>query len=311
LFILTSSLLIYTFKMSDGVNATYINPVDLTFFGFKPNIPISIAAIVVFAILTLILLGLNVKFKAWFFMILPLAGAMETIGFLSHTYCIYHPNNEPSYILFMVPVLLAPTVFAAADYTLVSKLMMKSHIPKIPPIFTPSVVRYLFLVVDLLAFCVQGLGGGLLASKSLSVVNTGRKIMLGGLCITLMIFVFFLFLTVYLHYRIIRDSHIHTSKEDQDVRWKRILVVLYVDMILLITRAIYRLVEFSLPGYHNRISTDERYFYSLDTLLMIIIMILWMFYHPGFHGMIDSDNVTDVEDLKTDEELKEAVTIAV
>jgi hypothetical protein len=38
--------------------------------------------------------------------------------------------------------------------------MIKGGIPKVPPFFSPKVVRYIFLAFDIVAFFVQAMGGG-------------------------------------------------------------------------------------------------------------------------------------------------------
>ena len=112
--------------------------------------------------------------------------------------------------------------------------------------------------------------------------------LLGGLCLSLTVFVFFLFVTFYVHMKLLRQ------KKEQG-RWTVIFYLLYFDMILFIIRSSYRVAEFANLQFHNSISTNETLFYTLDALEMAILNVLWIPFHPGFWDMLDteSDNGDD------------------
>ena len=117
---------------------------------------------------------------------------------------------------------------------------------------------------------------------------SGSKIILGGLCISLCVFVFFLFLTFYVHTRLLKNQG--QKKE----RWTIIFYLLYFDMILFIIRSAYRVAEFGNLEFHNSIATNETLFYTLDALEMAVLNLFWIPFHPGFWDMLDTEN-DDVE----------------
>ena len=80
-------------------------------------------------------------------------------------------------------------------------------------------------------------------------------------------------------------------KEGMNRKWKVILYILYIDMILLIIRSCYRVAEYGNLEYHNPISTNEKYFYTLDIMEMLLLNVLWVPFHPGFWDMSDDSSV--------------------
>jgi len=266
------------------------------YFGFKPNLGLEIAAITVYAILTVIVFYLNVKKRTFFMMPIVVGGALEIFGFAWRIWETSHFNSEAGYILYLVPVLVAPTVLAAADYSLASVVMSKGNVRI--PFFTPKVTKYLFLVCDIAAFFIQGLGGSVAASaKTISVEKTGSNIVLGGLAISLAVFLIFLLLSLALQLKIHRQ---HSG----DKSWMRIFYVVYVNMLCLSIRAFYRVAEFRQGSTHNKLSIDEAYFYTLDVLLMMILMFTWIPFHPSTFGLTKDTEV--ITPLPTDEKTKGA-----
>ena len=109
--------------------------------------------------------------------------------------------------------------------------------------------------------------------------------LLVGLVISLIVFVFFLFMTMYVHKKL--RSRMQTA---EDKNLKVIIYIMYIDMALLIIRSAYRVAEYGNLEYHNSISTNEALFYTLDILEMLILNILWIPFHPGFWNMLEMEN---------------------
>jgi SNF family Na+-dependent transporter len=99
--------------------------------------------------------------------------------------------------------------------------------------------------------------------------------------VALCVFVFFLVISVYIHY--------HIGQKGMERKWKLMMCILYIDMALLITRSSYRVAEYGDLQYQNAVSTNESLFYTLDVLEMLILNFLWIPFHPGFWGMLDEE----------------------
>jgi len=259
-------------------------PASMTIYGYYPNEPLAYAAVGVFAALCLTMIALNIRFKSWFMMVIPAASMMELIGFALRPFAAL---DVPKYVVSTLMILLAPTVFAMADYSLLSKMISKTKIEH--PIFTAKRVKWVFLAGDICSFLVQVSGGGLTAiTSNIPIAQTGAKILLAGLAISLCVFSFFLFMTAYIHYKM---------RNEMKGKWKFILYVLYFNMILLLIRSAYRIAEYGNMQYHNSVSVNEPLFYCLDVLEMFLLNLSWIPFHPGFWDMTDSEETKESKDV--------------
>lgn len=91
---------------------------------------------------------------------------------------------------------------------------------------------------------------------------------------------------VYLHFHLRRKGNL----TEEGYKGEKLIFILYIDMILLIIRSVYRVAEYGNLEYHNSISTNEELFYGLDVLEMAILNALWIPFHPGFWGMKGGDD---------------------
>jgi len=251
-------------------------------FGYDPNKHAAEAAAILFAALCIITFALNIKFKSRFLMVIPIAALMETIGYALRPYSAF---NVGKYIITTLCILLAPTIFAMADYALISKIMIKTGVHH--PIFTPKRVRWMFLWADVTSFLIQIAGGGLTASTNIQTSLMGSKLLIAGLSIALCVFVFFLFMLIYIYFKM-RDNL------NDDLRNCKIMMyVLFFDMILLILRSAYRVAEYGDLKYHNSVSTNEHLFYGCDFTEMLLLNLIWVPFHPGFWNILEIPDETN------------------
>lgn len=171
-------------------------------------------------------------------------------------------------------IVLAPVALALADYLLVGRLIRL--VGRQYSIVNPKFVEYGFIVSDLLSIGVQSAGAGLITSGKLENIPLGSHVLIGGLGINLVSFCFFAVVTVHLHWTIYRRKVDFTGRE----RWIKMFYALYLSMILLIIRSIYRIVEFSL-GFRGYLAIHETYFYIFECLLIIFAFALFLPLHPG------------------------------
>lgn len=262
--------------MSQSDNAEH------NYFGFEPILGLEAAALAIFSILTFTILVLNVRGKTHYMTPIVVGGALEIMALAFRIVTTYE-SHEIFYILYIVPVLVAPTVLAAADYALASIIMNRGGL-KIP-FFSVEVTKYLFLAFDIAAFSLQGVGGGLIgAAKTPSQQKIGATIILAGFALNLAIFFMFSILAIAIHVKVHRNLQI-LRNPNPNIRWTRIFYVIYANIACLVIRAVYRVVEFQDGNMRDDLSTNEGFFYGLDVLLMVLLMIVWIPFHPSFLGM--------------------------
>jgi hypothetical protein len=144
-------------------------------------------------------------------------------------------------------------------------------------------------------------GGSLVAVAMTSPGSTkaqmGSNIILAGIILQTIWFVFFVAGAAWFHYRMraYPNSMVLTSP---DIHWQQYLGSLYLVSGLVIVRSLFRLAEFA-EGYEGSIQRNEAPFYIFDSLMMLILMVWMNWRHPsdivlllrkydakirGFHG---------------------------
>lgn len=171
-------------------------------------------------------------------------------------------------------IVLAPVGLALADYILVGRLIRL--VGREYAIVNPKFVEYGFIVSDLLSIGVQSAGAGLITSGKLENLTLGSNVLIGGLGINLVSFCFFAIITLHLHWAIAKRKPDYTGRE----QWIKMFYALYLSMILLIIRSIYRIVEFAM-GFRGYLAIHETYFYVFECLLIIFAFGLFLPLHPG------------------------------
>ncbi|KAJ3317575.1 hypothetical protein HDU93_004075, partial [Gonapodya sp. JEL0774] len=112
--------------------------------------------------------------------------------------------------------------------------------------------------------------GLLLSSTDPNKADLGLKILIGGLVIQVISTALFFTLAVVIGRR---ASAVAGS-------WHRVMYILQIGSLLILTRSIYRVIEFS-GGFDSSIARQESLLYVLDVLLMFIAVLAFAIVHPS------------------------------
>jgi len=250
--------------MENGLNAT------INYFGYNPSEPLACVGAVYFGIMFFVVLGLNIYSKIWAFPFILLGSAMECLGYSTRPVAL---TNLGYFLCTQLMIILAPTVYAMADYSFIGAIMRDTNIK--PFGINPRVLRIGFMCADMGSFLIQAGGGGSTASGDPATRDAGSRALFSGLCCIMTVFVVFLFLNAYVHRELVATKQLST-------KWRRVSF-LYFDVLLLILRSAYRIAEYSHLQYYNSISLNETLFYCLDTIPMCILNFIWIPFHPVFY----------------------------
>ncbi|KAM9979302.1 hypothetical protein ACTFIY_008555 [Dictyostelium cf. discoideum] len=288
------------------MNSSSLNLADLpkypNLYGYEPSKGLSIAAIVCFSTVSLILIFLSIKFKKFYFLVAPGAGIVTVIGYAIRIKSAEDTHVLGTYIATTLLILLPPTALAAVFlFAQLGKIMKRTGIQH--PIFKPNVVKYLFLIVDIFSIIIQGAGGALLAQSADNpdLDKPAKGVMLTGLCIALCSFTLFFFLIIYLYINVLKV-------QEDDKKWRIIFIALFASGILIILRSIYRVAEYA-GGYHSAVMINEPLFYGLDTLPMFLLMCIWVPFHPGFVSLSKKKENKEEDKKKYDTETRNGVEL--
>ncbi|KAG2202113.1 hypothetical protein INT47_008085 [Mucor saturninus] len=247
----------------------------LRFFHYIPSKPLGIVGLIVFIVIALFLFIRIFRSKSRLFLyILPCTAVAECIGYLIRALCSSGETTMGKYIIMTMFLLLSPNALALVNYKALGEVIKLSNIEKAPFYLRPKFVTWFFFSSDIFSFLLQGSGGGMQTTPANA--NLGKQITLVGLAIQLVFFAAFILITVHVH----RSPKYDYSIEGQPNAKRNMMRCLYITLILLYVRSIYRIAEYA-TGYDGAIARAEWAFYVFDGLA---IAISFVFYSVLFMG---------------------------
>lgn len=268
--------------MADSNSAT-----TFVFYRYKPSMAAAVIFIILFAISALIHIIMLIRKRTWYFIPFVIGCLFETVGYIGRAMSSpEYPNFTTNpYIIQSVLLLLGPTLYAASIYMILGRLVIHLEADSYS-LIKPKWLTKFFVFGDVISFFAQGGGGGVLTqAKSLDDVRRGENIIIGGLCVQILFFGFFMIVTFVFHRRISGKP----TRNALTLRtpWRKLLIVLYVSSSLIMVRSVYRVIEYIL-GSDGELQSKEVYLYILDALPMLIVALSYNFFHPS--QVVSHDN---------------------
>jgi len=274
---------------------------------YSPSVIAAAIAAALFGILTIANLVRLLQKKTWFCLPLVIGGlckyqhvqsilmtdqnAVEIIGFSARAWAHYNQEKTMPYAIQSVLILLAPILFAASVYMFLGRIIRAARGEQYSIIPLKWLTK-VFVIGDVLCFCVQGGGGGILTkAKSASDVNTGENVILGGLVLQILTFFIFIVTAAIWHKRM--ASYTSMSGSLMGLDWPKYLYSLYAVSCLILIRNIVRCAEYG-GGSDGYLLSHEWTVYVFDALLMVFVLAISVMWY--------GDGITDDLTASHDEE---------
>ena len=140
-------------------------------------------------------------------------------------------------------------------------------------IIKPRLLTRIFVSGDILCFVIQGAGGGIMASNSGSdkIVTVGENIILGGLVLQIILYLFFMLIGAVFHKQYV------TMPDQNGSGWQKLLYSLHFVGVLIIVRNIVRTIEFA-TGDRGVLYRNDWTIFIFDGTCMVLVMgisLLW------------------------------------
>lgn len=172
--------------------------------------------------------------------------AVETIGYASRVAGHYSLYSLPPYIIQALLILLAPIFFAATAYMILGRIIYGLGAESYS-ILRINWITKIFVGGDILCFLTQLVGAGMLSgANDLSGKKRGERVILVGLILQIVIFLFFLLTALMFHKRM--RAHPKGDFFAHGHHWERFLFMLYGVSIMITLRNIFRAIEYALGG---------------------------------------------------------------
>ncbi|CAG8983345.1 hypothetical protein HYALB_00000512 [Hymenoscyphus albidus] len=254
---------------------------------YEPSVAAAAIFMVLFIGTTFFHVYQMIRKRSLFFVPLVIGGVFEFLGYLGR---ILAHNNQTSlsfYIMQTLLLLVAPALFAASIYMILGRMIAHTKAESLAPIRRTWLTK-IFVLGDVFSFLVQAGGGGLLAQASSQ--NTGKKIVIAGLFIQIVMFGVFMITSGILHRRLSSTP----TNASLSTPWRKYMYSLYFASALILVRSIFRVAEF-LGGQTGTLMTHEVYLYIFDGVLMFGTMIVFNVVHLG--NLIGSKQLADETEL--------------
>lgn len=109
----------------------------------------------------------------------------------------------------------------------------------------------------------------------------GEKIILVGLWVQIVAFVFFLLVAIVFHLRQRKAERSSYNKHNRAAGgWRKMLYALYAASALVLARNFFRVIEYA-QGNDGYLMSNEVWLYLFDATLMWVLMVLFNVVHPG------------------------------
>ncbi|KAL2886228.1 Protein RTA1 [Ceratocystis lukuohia] len=217
------------------------------------------------------------KTRTYFCIVFAVGCLFEVIGYGSRISARSNTGSIMKYSIQNVFILVAPTIFAAAIYMTLGRIITSVRAEKYSMI-RPSRLAKTFVIGDVLTFFIQGGGAGMMVSQSQNSVKLGEKIIIFGLVAQVVLFSLFGVVAAVFHRRLKRFPT--ADSLDGLIPWKETLVMLYSVSVLVMIRSIFRVIEY-LQGHTGYSLSHEWTLYVFDTVPMFAVTVLFAWRFPS------------------------------
>lgn len=200
---------------------------------------------------------------------------VEFIGYAARAASHNQTGRLMPYIIQSIFVLLAPTLFAAAVYMVLARIIRAIGGEKLS-IIRIELITKIFVTCDIVTFFIQGGGASLMAESSLT--KFGQDIVLAGLALQILTFVLFMVTAITFSQRVQKTPT--PAALQGDIPWKKHMSSLMVISAMILIRSIFRVVEYGL-GNDGYLLGHEWPTYVFDTVPMFTAMVNFAVWYPS------------------------------
>lgn len=218
---------------------------------------------------------------------------VEVLGYLARVWSTYATDNLIPYSIQAVLILIAPALFAASVYMVLSRVI-RSVNAEHHSIIRATWLTRIFVLTDVLSFLVQCGGSSILVNEDINP-DVGKAVILVGLFIQIIAFGLFILAAVFFHVRNNRNPT--TTSKLLNATWRQTMLMLYLVNGLIMFRSIFRVIEYSM-GMNSYLFRNEWPLYTFDGEFMLLAMFCYAFWFPGSFNTKLSDSDVSLEPVR-------------
>ncbi|KAK7955016.1 RTM1-like protein [Apiospora saccharicola] len=255
-------------------------PKDWSVWLFEPSLPLAIVGTVVYTLVTIWISHLTCyKYKAWYFVSVPIGGLCQVTGYAMRAYSTQHHQDIGVFASSTSLIILAPILISAGNYVLIGRLIRAVLPPERHRIFKVPAQRLtqVYVSFDVVCMCIQSSGASLASGVGWvgQLADIGTNILLAGLALQVFAFSTYLCILVRFYY-LSRSLEVPTSPPG----WLNVLKAVFISSILILIRCVFRMVEFA-EGNDGYTLRHEWVFWVFEALLMVFALLVFCVWFPS------------------------------
>jgi hypothetical protein len=235
-------------------------PVDVSVYGYFPNLGANGFFLGFFALFALINLGLGVRYKTWSYMVALTAGCVcAAVGYAGRIIMHDNPFDDSGFITQICCLIIAPAFNSAAIYLTLKHIIL--CFGEESSIIKARWYTYLFIGADLLSLILQGAGGGIASGNDDSTQELGDDLLMAGISWQVVALFFFGAMVAWYVVRRSRAlKHTPLSAEAastiKQLKFRLFAFGVGSAWFAIFLRCVYRIAEMA-GGWGNEIMRDE------------------------------------------------------
>ena len=171
-------------------------PLELSYSAYQPTFLGNLVYAIVFAVCLIGHLVSVARHRTWGFTAAFVCGLiLEICGYTGRMLMHYNPFKEANFMLYLVPLTIAPAFLTAAIYLCLARIIVLYNNERGVQVsrLKPGTYTIIFVVCDFISLLLQAAGGAIASmADTKSLEDTGINIMIAGLafqvaCMTLFI----------------------------------------------------------------------------------------------------------------------------
>ncbi|RVX66720.1 hypothetical protein B0A52_09533 [Exophiala mesophila] len=270
-------------------------PVELTLYGYYPNLGVNSFFVALFGICFVAQLFLGIRKKTWTYMAVLAIGCFgEAIGYVGRVMMHANPWSDPGFKIQICCLVLAPSFLAAGIYVTLKHIVRYcgAEHSRLKAWLYP----WIFIGCDFGSIILQAIGGGVASAagnngENRKMLEAGNNLIVAGIAfqVATMSVCGLLMLDFFVRFKkATKAGSNHVLGEYEKDRSSPKIVRnfrLFCYAILLayttiLIRCIYRLPEMS-GGWGNELMRKENEFLILDGMMVAIACVAMTVFHPG------------------------------
>ncbi|OBT70488.1 hypothetical protein VE03_00293 [Pseudogymnoascus sp. 23342-1-I1] len=261
-------------------------------YNYYPSFAAALVAAIFFGVVTFVHIAEGIKYKKGFYSVIIMGSLWEFGSYATRTISTRNQQNSGLALISQILILLAPIFINAYGYTILGR-MVHFYLPS----FSVLGVRLYnltlwFVFADIACFVVQLIGGAQATNTAPpDQALRGIRIYMAGISLQETFIIVFVGFAVTFHKRLLKAEETGLFERTGKKNWRRLLYTIYLSLLLITIRIIFRLIEFAGgSGDSNPLPRREIYFYLFDAIPMFLAILIMAITPPGL-TLVGPDSV--------------------